>query len=333
MKAVLMTQTGSPEVLRLNDIAEPPITRPSEIKVQLQAAGVNPIDTKLRKRGLFYDNALPAVLGCDGAGVVVEAGKAVTRFKVGDRIWFCHGGLGADQGNYAEYTVLDERWAAAMPASLDFETAAAAPLVLITAWGALYDRARLQAGQTVLIHAGAGGVGHVAIQLAKIKGARVLATVSSPEKAELVRGWGADEAIDYRTHDYVTVVNELTAAQGADIVFDTVGPEVFKRSIECTAHFGDIVTLLDIGDVSLQEARMRNLRIGFELMLTPMLRNLHAARDHHLEILNQCGKWLDEGRLKIHVGQVLPLAAAAEAHGLIEAGHMTGKAVLKMSTG
>jgi NADPH2:quinone reductase len=330
MKAMLMTQPGAPEVLRLEDIAEPGITAPSQIKVQLKAAGVNPIDTKLRRRGLFYENALPAVLGCDGAGVVVEAGAAVTRFEPGDKVWFCHGGLGADQGNYAEFTVLDERWAASMPASLSFEAAAAAPLVLITAWGALYDRARLKDGQTALIHAGAGGVGHVAIQLAKLKGARVLTTVGSQEKAALARKWGADETIDYRSDDFVRAVNDLTAGKGADVVQDTVGPEVFRRSIECTAHFGDIVTLLDIGDTSLKEARMRNLRIGFELMLTPMLRSLHEARDHHLEILNQCGHWIEEGRLQIHVSQILPLAEAAAAHALIEAGHMTGKAVLNM---
>lgn len=138
MKAILMTQTGSPETLQLRDIEEPGLTAPTQIKVQLKAAGINPIDTKLRQRGLFYENALPAVLGCDGAGVVVETGEAVSRFKRGDKVWFCHGGLGREQGNYAAYNVLDERWAAPLPTSLSFEQAAAAPLVLITAWGALY---------------------------------------------------------------------------------------------------------------------------------------------------------------------------------------------------
>ncbi|MBS1214492.1 MAG: alcohol dehydrogenase, zinc-containing, partial [Proteobacteria bacterium] len=273
MKAILMTQPGSPDVLQLAEIPEPALTAPEQIKVRLRAAGINPIDTKLRKRGVFFPDALPAVLGCDGAGEVVETGSEVSRFKVGDRVWFCNGGLGADQGNYAEFTVLDQRWAAPIPASLSFEQAAAAPLVLITAWGALYDRARLIAGQTVLVHAGAGGVGHVAIQLAKLRGARVLATVGSPEKAALARQWGADEAIEYRGRDFVEAVNELTEGLGADVVLDTVGPEVFMKSLECTAHFGDIVTLLDLPETSVTEARMRNLRIGFELMLTPMLRN------------------------------------------------------------
>jgi NADPH2:quinone reductase len=331
MKAILMKQPGLPDLLELRDIEEPAITEPSQIKVRLRAAGINPVDTKIRRNGLFYPNPLPAVLGCDGAGEVVEIGGAVSRFNIGDSVWFCHGGLGGDQGNYAEYTVLDERWAAPMPQSLDFEHAAAAPLVLITAWGALYDRGRLQAGQTVLIHAAAGGVGHVAVQLAKLRDARVLATVGSAEKAELAKNWGADAAIDYRQEDFAQRVNELTDGQGADLVIDTVGPDVFRHSIDCTAHFGDLVTLLDPGNISLQEARMRNLRIGFELMLTPMLRNLHEARDHHVEILQQCGEWIDQGVLDIHVSQVLPLEKAAAAHALIETGHATGKIVLKIS--
>ncbi|MDD5037472.1 MAG: zinc-dependent alcohol dehydrogenase family protein [Methylococcaceae bacterium] len=330
MKAILLTQTGAPDVLQLADIPEPAIATPSQIKVQLKAAGVNPIDTKLRQRGLFYENALPAVLGCDGAGVVVETGAAVSKFKLGDKVWFCHGGLGQEPGNYAEFNVLDERWAAPMPKSLSFEQAAAGPLVLITAWGALYDRARLQAAHTVLIHAGAGGVGHVAIQLAKLQGARVITTVGSEEKAALARRYGADETVNYRSFDFVQAVNELTDYRGAEVVLDTVGPEVFERSIECTAHFGTLITLLDCGKPSFKEARMRNLRIGFELMLTPMLRKLDKARDLHVDMLNQCGRWIDEGRLKVHVSEVLPLAEAAKAHALIEAGHMSGKAVLKI---
>lgn len=330
MKAILMMRAGAPDVLELADIPEPALTDPGQIKVRLHAAGVNPIDTKLRKRGVFFPDALPAVLGCDGAGEVVETGAEVTRFKTGDRVWFCHGGLGADQGNYAEYTVLDQRWAAAIPSSLTYEQAAAAPLVLITAWGALYDRARLTAGQTVLIHAGAGGVGHVAIQLAKQRGARVLTTVGSTEKAALARQWGADETIDYHT-DFVEAVNDLTEGQGADVVLDTVGPEVFMRSLDCTAHFGDIVTLLDLPEQPVKGARMRNLRIGFELMLTPQLRGLEKARLHQVHMLETCGQWMADGTLKVHVSHTLPLEQAAQAHDLIETGHMTGKTVLTLS--
>jgi len=328
MKAILMTAAGGPEVLSLQDIDEPQIAAPTDIKVKLHAAGVNPIDTKVRRRGVFYPNPLPAVLGCDGAGEVVAVGAAVERFKAGDKVWFCHGGLGREQGNYAEFTVLDQRWAGLMPKTLAFAEAAAAPLVLITAWGALFERGGLRAGQTVLIHAGAGGVGHVAIQLAKLKGARVITTVSSEQKAEFVRALGADDVINYRENGFAETVKALTAGKGCDLVFDTVGPAVFEQSIPVTAHFGRLVTILDPGALDWSEARMRNLLIGFELMLTPMLRDLHEARDKHLDMLNQCATGFDQGRLKIHVGAQLPLADAAAAHRRIEDGHTQGKIVL-----
>jgi NADPH2:quinone reductase len=330
MKAVLMTEKGGPEVLQLQDIAEPEITHPAQVKVRLKAAGINPIDTKVRANGLFYKDALPAVLGCDGAGTIVAVGDGVTNYKIGDEVWFCNGGLGKEQGNYAEYTAVDSRWVALKPKTISFTEAAALPLVLITAWGALFERGGLQPGQTVLIHAGAGGVGHVAIQLAKHKGARVITTVSSREKADFVRDLGADDVIFYRDENLLDRVNSLTEGKGADLVFDTVGSEVFKASIEATAHFGSIVTLLDPGLISLAEARMRNLKIGFELMLTPMLRELDAAREKHVEILKQCAELIDRGDLKTRVSHVLKLDQAADAHKLLGEGHMAGKVVLEI---
>ncbi len=328
MKAIMMTAVGNPDVLELHDIDEPEISTATQIKVKLKAAGVNPVDTKIRRNGLLYDNLLPAVLGCDGAGEVIETGSAVSQFKPGDKVWFCHGGLGREQGNYAEYTLIDQRWVSLMPQTCSFVEAAALPLVLVTAWGALFDRGGLQAGQTVLIHAGAGGVGHVAIQLAKLKGARVITTVSSEQKAEFVKTMGADEVILYTQGGFSDAVNELTDGKGADLIFDTVGAEVFKESITATAHFGRLVTLLDPGELSLAEARMRNLLIGFELMLTPMLRDLPEARDKHIEVLKQCAQWVDKGLLKAHISKQLPLAEAAKAHELLETGHSTGKIAL-----
>jgi NADPH2:quinone reductase len=167
MKAVLMTAAGDPEVLQLQEVSDPMIQTYTEILVRLHAAGVNPIDTKLRQRGTFYPDQMPAILGCDGAGVVEAVGANVQRFRVGDEVYFCGGGLGAKLGNYAEMAVVDEQFVAHKPTSLSFAEAAAAPLVLITAWEALYDRGRLEPGQRVLIHAGAGGVGHVAIPASK----------------------------------------------------------------------------------------------------------------------------------------------------------------------
>ncbi|MEW5972722.1 MAG: zinc-binding dehydrogenase [Pseudomonadota bacterium] len=328
MRAMLMTAAGGPEVLQLADVPEPTLSRPSQVKVRLRAAGVNPIDTKLRARGVFYPDALPAILGCDGAGEVVEAG-AESGLAPGDRVAFCHGGLGGAAGNYAEYTVLEAAETALIPDGVSFEQAAALPLVLITAWESLYDRARLQAGQTVLVLGGAGGVGHVAIQLAKLAGARVLATAGTPEKAAFVRTLGADEAILYHDEDLVGRVMRLTGGRGADVVFDTVGGALFNQGITCTAYAGDVVTLLEPpADASWKEARSRNLRIGFDLMLTPMLQDLPEARAHQVDILRQGLEMLASRRLDVHVGMVLPLEAVAEAHRRIGAGHTQGKIVL-----
>ena len=329
MKAMVMTATGGPEVLQPAELPVPEIVDPHQIRVRLRAAGINPIDTKLRERGVFYPDALPAILGCDGAGEVEAVGDAVTRFRPGDRVWFCNGGLGGAPGNYAEYTVVDEHVARVMPQTLDYAEAAAGPLVLITAWEALVDRAGIEPGDRVLIHAGAGGVGHVAIQLARHFGARVATTVGSAEGAAIARELGAEYIINYHETDFVHAIDEWSAGDGAHIVLDTVGGETFGRSIEATAHYGDLVTLLDPGSgVDWREARNRNLRIGFELMLTPMLRDLPAARARQGEILDRCAALIDEGTLRLRVQDRYPLAEAAAAHRRLAEGHMQGKLVL-----
>ena len=331
MKAIEMRETGGPSVLQLAQRPRPELSGPEDILVRLKAAGVNPVDTKIRSRGPLIPDGLPAVLGCDGAGIVEEAGADVTRFKPGDEVWFCHGGLGGPVGNYADYIVLDNHLAQAKPPSIGFVEAAGAPLVLLTAWEALSDRARLSEGQTVLIHAGAGGVGHVAIQLARAAGARVCTTVSSPEKADFAHELGAEYCINYREEDLVESVMDWTEGRGVDVALDTVGPEVFRRTIPAMAHYGDLVTILDPGPgLDLKEARNRNLRISLELMLTPMLYDLPRARTHQGEILRRCGKMIDNGDLRIHCSASFPLAQAQEAHKLIEEGHVTGKIVLTM---
>jgi NADPH2:quinone reductase len=329
MQAILMRETGAPEVLSCEYLPDPEITSPTQIRVKLEAAGVNPVDAKLRSRGVLVPDGLPAILGCDGAGVVVETGSEASAFREGDEVWFCHGGLGGLQGNYAEQVVLEESVCCRKPASIDFAHAAAAPLVLITAWEALFARAHLSADQTLLVHGGAGGVGHVAIQLAKQLGARVITTVSSRSKAEFARSLGADLVINYREQDFVQEVLRATQGVGADVVLDTVGPEVFWQSIPATAHYGDLVTLLDPGsEVDWREVRLRNLRVGFTLMLTPMLRDLPQARADQLAILCNCSEFIDSGSLKITLADSLPLSQAVEAHRRIEEGHTQGKIVL-----
>lgn len=331
MKAIEIREIGGPEVLVETTREVPALSAPTDLLVRLKAAGVNPVDTKIRSRGVFVPDGLPAVLGCDGAGVVEATGEGVSRFKPGDEVWFCHGGLGGPEGNYAEYAVVGESVAQPKPGTLDFVHAAAAPLVLITAWEALYDRANLVADKTVLIHAGAGGVGHIAIQLARLAGARVCTTVSGPEKADMAHALGAEYAINYMEEDLVEAVMDWTEGKGVDVALDTVGPEVFAQTIPAMAQYGDLVTILQPGPgLDWKEARNRNLCIGFELMLTPMLRDLPEAREHQGEILRRCAEWIDAGRLGIKVSEIFPLEQVADAHHRIEEGHTQGKLVLTM---
>ncbi len=308
---------------------EPTLQQDTELLVRLKAAGVNPIDTKLRQRGTFFPDRLPAILGCDGAGIVEAVGAAVHQFRPGDEVYFCNGGLGGHPGNYADWAIVDARFAARKPASLSFAEAAAAPLVLITAWEALYDRAQLQAEQHVLIHAGAGGVGHVAVQLAALRGAKVCATVSTPEKAAFVQQLGASHLIPYKETDFVQAALQWTHDQGVDITLDTVGGATFGQSFAATKVYGDVVTILEAAlTTNWKTARSRNQRISFELMLVPMLHGLIDAQQAQAAILQQCGQWFDEGRLKIHVSQTFPLAEAEAAHRSLETGSTTGKIVL-----
>jgi NADPH2:quinone reductase len=331
MKSIEMHEIGGPAVLQLVERPRPDLAGPDDILIRLSAAGVNPVDTKIRRNGPLRPDGLPATLGCDGAGVVEATGASVGRFKPGDEVWFCHGGLGGPVGNYAEYIVLDQHLAQAKPRAIEMVAAASAPLVLLTAWESLHDRAHLAAGQRVLIHGGAGGVGHVAIQLARAAGARVCTTVSSPEKAAFAHALGAEYCINYLEEDLVEAVMEWTEGQGVEIALDTVGPAVFRQTIPAMAQYGDLVTLLDPGpELDLKEARLRNLRISLELMLTPMLKNLPQARIHQGEILRHCGDLIECGELRIHVSQTFPLEQAGEAHKLIEQGHVTGKLALVM---
>ena len=336
MHAILTKGKGSAEeVLQWEEITTAEMTTPSEVKIKIKAAGVNPIDTKVRRNGGFYSDEKPEfILGCDGAGEVVEVGGGVKDFQVGDAVWFCHGGLGREQGNYAEYTVVDHRWLVLKPKNISFIEAAAMPLALITAWNALFEKGGLTEGQTVLIHAGAGGVGHLAIQLAKLKGAKVITTISSDAKSDFVKALGADEVINYRQADVVSEVSRLTNQEGCDLVIDTVGgADIFKESVLATRYFGRLITLLDPTNADMSVARMKNLLVGFELMLTPMLKDLESERKKQIDILKQCAIWVEQGVLKVHVSTVFLLEQAVLAHAKIEEGKTMGKIVLAVEKG
>jgi NADPH2:quinone reductase len=329
MQAIVMTRSGDPDVLEIVETETPVIQRETELLVRLKAAGVNPVDTKLRAKGTYYPDRLPAILGCDGAGVVEAVGARVSRYRPGDAVYFCNGGIGAHPGNYAEYAVVDEAFAAPKPQRLDFAQAAALPLVLITAWESLHDRAPVAKNQRVLVHAGAGGVGHVAVQLAKLAGCSVCATVGDPDKARFVQSLGADLAILYRDEDFVAKALEWSDSAGVDVALDTIGGDTFTRTFGAVRVYGDVVTLLQPGaDVDWKTARLRNQRISLELMLTPMYLGDRAAQRHQAGILEQGARMVDAGQLKVHLHRTFPMREAAAAHRLIERGGFMGKIAL-----
>ena len=332
MKAVLMITAGSPDVLGLYDVDKPELPSPHHLRVKLAAAGVNPIDTKLRAKPVYFPDKLPAILGCDGAGIVEKAGSAVTRFKEGDAVYFCNGGIGDEPGCYAEFTTLHEEYCAASPANLGLQDSAALPLVLITAWEALIERANLQAGQTILIHGGAGGVGHIAVQLARHLGARVAVTVGDDKKEGLAQGLEAEKIIRYKEEDFVLDSVDWTRDKGVDVVLDTVGGETFLRSFNATRIGGKIVTLLStpLSLADAQLARLRNLSLCYELMLAPQVMKLHDERIRQRKILEEGAKLVEAGKIGVLVSYALPLAEAQQAHRLIEQGGMAGKIILTM---
>lgn len=336
MKAVLMTTAGGPDVLALYDVEKSELPSPYHVRVKLAAAGVNPLDAKLRTKSVYFPNKFPAILGCDGAGTVEKIGSAVTRFKEGDAVFFNNGGLGGNQGDepgcYAEYATVHEEYCAATPTNLSLQDAAGLPLVLITAWEALVERANLQAGQTILIHGGTGGVGHIAIQLANHLGARVAVTVSDDKKEGLAQGLEAEKIVRYKEMDFVVDVEEWSGGKGVDVVLDTIGGDVFLRSMNVARIGGKIVTLLatPLAAEDVQKARLRNLSICYELMLTPQVMKQHEERIRQRKILEQGAKLIEAGKLGVLVSYALPLKDAVEAHRLIEKGGLLGKIILTM---
>ena len=333
MKAILMRAPGGPEALELTEVPAPEIADPHHLLVRVHAAGLNPLDTKVRKLHFMYPDHPPAILGCDGAGVIEAVGSAVTRFRAGDEVYFFNGGLGREAGTYAEYTLVAEAHAAAKPKRLSMVEAAAVPLVLITGWEALYDRIALARDETVLIHAGAGGVGHIAIQLARLRGARIATTVSGSEKAALARSLGAELTINYRDEDFIAAVQRWTGGRGVDVVLDTIGGEPFYRSFPALRMYGRIATLLStpcvLGDVN--KARMRNLIVGYVQMTAPSFMGNDAARRAQTRMLEEGARLFDAGELQVRVARVLPLAEVAEGHRMLEEGHTAGKVVLRVA--
>ncbi|MFG2821608.1 NADP-dependent oxidoreductase [Kitasatospora sp. NPDC048365] len=307
MKAISQNSYGTPEVLEEIEV-ERPVPGPSEVLVRVRAAGMNPTDWKHRQFPGFLDR-LPLVLGWDVSGTVEAVGIGVTLHAPGDEVFgmlpYPYG-----VGSFAEYVVAPARALVRKPADLDHVRAGAAPLAALTAWQALVDAADVRPGERVLVHAAAGGVGHLAVQIAKERGAYVIGTASAA-KHEVVRGLGADEMVDYRTEDF-------TAVDKVDVVLDTVGGDTALRSLEVLKPGGRLVTiaLMDVpGNLAERAAELG-------VSAVPLL--VEADQQGMREIAGL----LAAGRLRPVVEAVLPLAEAAKGHALGDTGRVTGKVVL-----
>ncbi|MGP3688612.1 NADP-dependent oxidoreductase [Streptomyces sp. IBSNAI002] len=307
MRAIVVSQWGGPEVLTETEL-ERPEPAMGEILVRVHAAGVNPVDWKTRATGALIPWGPVPQVGWDVSGTVEAVGPGVTVHRVGDEVYGMPR-FPQQAGAYAEYVTAPARHFARKPASLDHVQAAALPLAALTAWQALVDTAGVTAGQRVLVHAAAGGVGHLAVQIAKALGAYVIGTASAG-KHEVLRGLGADEVIDYRTTDFEDAVTDV------DVVIDAIGGDCTQRSLSVLKPGGHLVTLPGPDGIP---ADTRGVRADWVLV------------EPDLKGLEEIAALVEQGLLKPLVDTVLPLEQAAKAHEIGELGRTTGKIVLTVA--
>jgi NADPH:quinone reductase len=327
MKAQVIEEFGGPEVFEEREMLKPE-ARAGHVLIRVEATSVNPVDYKIRQGAVPAGPAFPAVLHGDVAGVIEEVGEGVSKFSAGDEVYGCAGGFaGLPGGALSEYLLADADLVARKPESLSMREAAALPLVAITAWESLIDRAGIGPGENVLVHGAAGGVGHVGVQLAHAAGAKVFATGSSEEKLAIARELGADAGINYRERSVEDYVAEHTGGRGFDVVFDTVGGENLTRSFEAVRTNGQVVSISTRGDYDLSPLHAKGLSLHVVFMLLPLVENRDRA--HHGEILTRLARMVDAGRIKPLLDQErFGLLEAAEAHRRLESGDAVGKVTL-----
>ncbi|SFW37807.1 zinc-dependent alcohol dehydrogenase family protein [Nitrosovibrio sp. Nv17] len=304
MKAIVLKSFGPPESFELCDVPKP-VPQPGQVLVRVHATSINPLDYQVR-RGDYPDSVqLPAITGHDVSGVVEEIGAGVTSFSPGDHVWYTPQ-IFDGPGSYAEYHVAAESIIGKKPHSLSHIEAASLTLVGGTAWEALVVRAALRVGESILVHGGAGGVGHVAVQLAKAIGARVFTTVREAN-LEFARSLGADVVIAYEKEDYVDAIMRETGGSGVDVVFDTIGGDTLSRSPDTLAQLGRVVTIVDIAQPqNLIQAWGKNA--SYHFVFTRQNRGK----------LDELGALIERGQLRPHIGAVYSLADIPLAHARLE---------------
>ncbi|ENU58550.1 zinc-containing alcohol dehydrogenase [Acinetobacter guillouiae MSP4-18] len=297
-----------------------------EVLVKIHSSGVNPIDYKIREGAAPYaDPILPAILGTDLAGEVIKVGENVKNFIVGDEVYGLAGGVRGLQGTLAEYIAVDADLLAIKPKNLSMREAAALPLVFLTAWEGLVDRAQVKKGDSVLVQGGAGGVGHMVVQLAKAKGAEVYATGKAHSR-KVIEDLGAI-AIDYETHSVDDYVQKHTAGQGFDIIYDTVGGNTLATSLSAIKSYGHISSCYAFSEINLAPSSLRAATLSGVFVLLPLL--TVQGRAHHGAILRQLTEYVESGKIRPIVDHhTFSLENALEAHDFLESGAASIKVVI-----
>lgn len=328
MKAMILNSYGDSDRFELAEVEQPQL-KAGHILVKIAASSVNTVDTMIRQMGeeLPFSPPLPAILGMDFAGTVTALGEGVSDYSIGDEVYGCAGGLADLQGTLAEYIVADTRLVALKPKTLSMAEAAAIPLVGITAYEGL-SRAGISAGQKVLVHGGSGGVGHIALQLAKHFGADVCSTGGGDAQLALIERLGAS-AINYRTEAVFDYVEKYTDGKGFDLIFDSVGGANLSNSFKAAALNAQIATTVSLLELDLSPAHFKGLSIHVVFMLIPMFYN--HKHEQHGQILAELAKIADAGKLTpILDEEVFSLEQVGQAHDKLESGKSIGKVVINL---
>ncbi len=326
MKAMIVKQFGGPDSFELADIPKPTI-KAGHVLIKVAATSVNTVDTMIREMGpdLPLSPPAPAVLGMDFSGTIEEIGEGVTNYAVGDQVYGCAGGLANLQGTLAEFMLADANLIYHKPKNLTLREAAAMPLVAITAYEGL-TRAGVKKGNTVLVHGGSGGVGHIAIQIAKYLGAEVYATGGGDKQLALIEQLGAT-GINYKTDTVADYVKKHTSGKGFDIVFDSVGGMNMLNSFEAATLNGQVVSTVSLLEIDLSLAHFKGLSLHVVFMLIPMLHN--TKREEHAHILAELAKIAETGALTPIIDeQSFSLQQIGNAHSRLSSGQGMGKVVV-----
>lgn len=324
MKKIIVNEFGGPEKLTLHDVPEPS-AGDGQIVIKVEASGVNFSDAMQRRNQYVFPVTLPYLPGFEVAGTVTELGKGVQNISLGDRVV----AMLPNSGGYAEYAVTPSYLAAVLPPTISVQESVALQVQGLTAYLMLKDGAKLKSGQSVLIHAAAGGVGTLLVQIAKLMGAsKVIATASNAEKLAVVKSLGADELINYTESDWVQKVKDVTGGKGVDVVLDGVGGEIFQNSLGCLAPFGKLISYGNPGrgstSIEVFGLLVNNNNIVQGFGLAPYFGRPELMQEAYQYLFSQAAT----GKLKVHIGQTFPLKDAAVAHRQIENRQTTGKTVL-----